>query len=96
MPAPGFPLYTVAFIEEGSPSWEAGLRQDDQILKVNGKNTLFMNFEEIIGTLYQKANTKIKLEIQRGEEYKEIHFKLQEPFTFPPLRVSSKRETGSN
>ena len=91
MPVPGFPLYTVAFIEEGSPSWDAGLRVDDQLLKIDGENTMFMSFNEIIARLYGKPNVKIKLEISRGGENKTIAFRLQEPFTFPPLEVSSKK-----
>ncbi|HPE85805.1 MAG: PDZ domain-containing protein [Bacteroidia bacterium] len=92
MPVPDFPLYTVAFIEEGSPSWKAGLRTGDQVLKINGENTLFMDFNEIIGFLYMKPGKTIKLEVSREGSNKSFHFQLEEPFTFPPLEVNSVRE----
>lgn len=91
MPAPGFPIYHVAYIEEGSPSWDAGLRQHNQILQINGQNTLLMTFNEIIGILHQKTGTRISLLVQQESGKETIVFKLQEPFTFPPLKVKSNR-----
>lgn len=91
MPAPGFPLYTIAFIEEGSPSWNAGLRSEDQIMKINGNSTIIMSFNDIIAILHQKANTKISMLVQRTNETETVDFKLQEPFTFPPLHVKTNR-----
>lgn len=92
MPIPGIPVYTVAFIEDKSPSANAGLQQGDQILSINGNNTLQISFNELIGYFYQKAGKKLSLSVRRGEVIHTIKFRLKEPFTFPPLEVSSTKK----
>lgn len=91
MPIPGFPIYTVAYIENKSPSADAGLQQGDQIVTINGNNTLHLSFNEIIGYFYQKAGKKLFLTVRRGATNHKIKFRLKEPFTFPPLEVSSSK-----
>lgn len=53
---------------KGSPAEEAGLKTGDTIKKVNDKEYTAEEFEKIASDIKGKAGSKVKLEIQRGEE----------------------------
>jgi C-terminal processing protease CtpA/Prc len=35
---PGIPVYTISNVMEKSPAWEAGIRENDQVLSVNSND----------------------------------------------------------
>lgn len=53
---------------KGSPAEEVGLKTGDIIKKVNDKEYTAEEFEKIASDIKGKAGSKVKLEIQRGEE----------------------------
>jgi len=71
------PLYKISNIREGSPAEEAGIKEGDLILKVNGKNSYDYDLQEIIGKFYEKDNKKIKLLIDRNGVRLKFEFRLK-------------------
>ncbi|MDA3879517.1 MAG: aspartyl protease family protein [Prolixibacteraceae bacterium] len=77
-PVPGVPVFTVSNVIEESPAWEAGVRENDQILRINFMNHNSLTLNDINLELRQKDNKKIRLTLLRnGEEFK-TEFRLKE------------------
>jgi predicted aspartyl protease len=60
--------FRVIHVLENSPGQEAGILQEDRILKINGIPTSFYNLARVTRILRGKTGKKITLKIQRGDE----------------------------
>lgn len=71
------PLYTITYIQPGSPAHDAGLQKDDQIFEINGKNVANMELNEINFLFQTKDGKRIKLVYFRNGERLTAQFKLK-------------------
>ncbi len=73
------PIYKIYSLRKGSPAAIAGLKNNDIILKINGKSTVAMSLGEVINTLKKEGirkNRKIRLLIQRDDSQLNIEYKI--------------------
>ncbi|NOR74783.1 MAG: PDZ domain-containing protein [Draconibacterium sp.] len=79
-PMPGMPIFTISNIRENSPAFLAGLKENDQILSLNGNNHNSLELNDINLLLQSRENKKIKVKVLRnGEEFKST-FELKKIF----------------
>lgn len=79
-PMPGLPIFTISTIQENSPAWLAGLKENDQILSINNSNHQSVSLNDINLILQSKENRKIKMKVLRdGEEFR-TSFELKSVF----------------
>jgi predicted aspartyl protease len=79
-PMPGLPIYTISNIQENSPAWLAGLKENDQILTINNSSNQSVSLNDINLLLQSKENRKIRVKVLReGEEFK-TSFELKTVF----------------
>jgi hypothetical protein len=79
-PMPGLPIYTISNIQENSPAWLAGLKENDQILTINNSSNQSVSLNDINLLLQSKENRKIRVKVLReGEEFK-TSFELKSVF----------------
>lgn len=79
-PIPGLPIFTIISIRENSPAYDAGLKENDQILSLNNSNHRSLELNDINLLLQSKENKRIKITVLReGEEYK-TSFDLKKVF----------------
>lgn len=76
------PIYKIASVREGSPADLAGVKVDDELLKVNGSSAQSMKLKQIIGKLMHKEGEEIRLVLLRGTEEVKAHFILEDPIPF--------------
>jgi hypothetical protein len=76
-PVPGLPVFTISNVIEGSPAWEAGIRENDQILKLNFTHHRNLTLNDINLELRKRDNKKIRLTVLRGGEEIKITFRLE-------------------
>ncbi len=61
----------------GSPAYEAGIRNGDQIIVINGRSASDFNLTEINGILRSQPGNKINLIIKRENHNSKVSFKLK-------------------
>ena len=71
------PSYKIYLIRPGSPAHYAGLREDDIVLEINGKEAFNLKMEEIIYILSQKDDKKIKILVDRKGQHLRYEFYLK-------------------
>lgn len=76
------PIYKIASVREGSPADLAGIKVDDELLKINGSNAQSMKLKQIIGKLMHKDGEEIRLVLLRGTEEVKAQFILKDPIPF--------------
>jgi len=74
------PEIVVSGIRAGSPSDEAGLKEGDIILAVNGKAVHHYKLQEVLKFLNEKEGKKIQVLIERYSEKLEFNFVLKDVF----------------
>ena len=99
-------LLTVIAPLEGGPAWQAGIRADDHILKINNQSTRAMTALEAAKKLQGPAGTKVKLQIIRTGLAKPVdvevtlerpavesvsHYPLEDGFHYLRLRNFKER-----
>jgi hypothetical protein len=79
-PVPGIPVFTISNVMESSPAWEAGFRENDQVISINHQHHRDLTLNDINLMLRIRDNKKITLTVLReGKEYKS-YFYLKETF----------------
>ena len=79
--------FRIAGIIEGSPAQDAGLKEDDYIVKIDGKDVKSMNLEEMSKLIKGDKGSYVSLSVIRNEE--EVTFKVKREIV-EVLSVSSK------
>ena len=74
------PEIVVSAIRAGSPAAEAGLREGDVILAVNGKRVHQYKLQEILKMINDKEGKRIKLLIERYDQDLLFSFVLKKVF----------------
>ena len=69
--------YKIFKLREDSPAHRAGLMVGDVIIKINGKYTFDIPFEEIVEKFYQKEGTKVSVLVERMGQNYSYSFKLE-------------------
>ena len=64
-------------VDQGSPAFQAGIRQDDQIVSVNGKDASSLGLRQLRQMLQAKPGTEIQLAVRRDEIIRQFQFTLQ-------------------
>lgn len=67
--------YVVLEVFPNSPAENAGIKKDDILLRVNGKNILDLSNEDFKAEFIGKVNSKIDVTILSGEKEKTFHLK---------------------
>ena len=65
-------LITIVQVYENSPASEAGLKEKDILYKVDGKDILDKNLNEVVNKVRGEEGTTVELTVLRGEDGKEI------------------------
>jgi len=77
-------ILTVISPIKGTPAWEAGLKPGDQIVAIDGKESLKMSSEEAVDLIRGPAGTEIKLTIFRSSFDKPQDFTIKREEIFVP------------
>lgn len=73
---------------KNSPAEKAGIKKDDVILKVDGKDTKGAGLEVVVSWIRGKEGTEVELEVERPGEPKPLKFKLtREKIQIPELET---------
>lgn len=71
------PSYRIYKVIDNSPAKEAGLLEDDILIKINGKYTHDLSLEEIVHYFYEKEGKKIFVVVERNGQNYEFKFRLR-------------------
>ena len=71
------PTYKIFKLRKDSPAYNAGLEENDIVIKINGQYTYNLKLDEIVEKFYQKENKKISLVIERNGQDYEYQFRLK-------------------
>lgn len=77
-PMPGMPIYEISKVRNNSPAMAAGLAKGDQIIMINGVNATKYSLNDIVRLLHSKEGKKIKLFVQRYNQYYKAEFILDD------------------
>jgi TPR repeat protein len=69
----------VSSVEQGSPAFRAGIRQDDQIISINGEEASSLGLKPLRQMLQAKPGTELRVVVKRGEETRRFEFVLERP-----------------
>lgn len=63
-----------------SPASRAGIQEGDELLRINGRNVVYMNLAEINRLLQRRPGQRIRLLVSRNGQRLEKEFYLEELF----------------
>nr|MBX2843379.1 PDZ domain-containing protein [Flammeovirgaceae bacterium] len=81
-PMPGMPIYEISKVRNNSPAMAAGLAKGDQIIMINGVNATKYSLNDIVRLLHSREGRKIKLFVQRYNQYYKAEFILDDSISF--------------
>lgn len=76
------PIYAIAGVREDSPAYEAGVKKNDVILKINNKKASDFTLEQILDLLKSGEDHKITMQIQRNLSILTFTFLLKDPIPY--------------
>ena len=74
------PSFKVVELRENSNAYKVGVKINDVIISVNGKNTSNMTLQQVNKYLYNKKGNVLRLQIDRGDSRLGFKFKLDDVF----------------
>jgi len=81
-PVPGTAIYLISNIEKDSPVSKLNIKENDQIVNINGININKFTIHEIYELFRSKEGRKIELRLRRGGDALHewtIEFRLENP-----------------
>jgi hypothetical protein len=79
-PVPGLPVFTISNVMEKSPAWDAGFRENDQVISINSNSNKDLSLNDINLMLRQRQNKKIRMTVLRNGVEMKSTFSLRETF----------------
>ena len=64
-------------VEQGSPAFEAGIRQDDELISINGQKAAPLKLKAISEMLRSQPGAKIAVDVRRGGKALQFAFVLK-------------------
>lgn len=74
------PSYKINSVREGSPAYDAGVKNDDILVSINGEPAYLYKLEELMYFFYHHENDKIKIGIERNGIPMRFEFRLKRMF----------------
>ncbi|TXD84586.1 PDZ domain-containing protein [Subsaximicrobium wynnwilliamsii] len=74
------PAFKIVDLRKNSPAEKSGLMTNDQLLSINGKSTLNLKLEDIMGFFQADYGKTIRVTIERDTEIMKFQFDLENPF----------------
>ena len=84
---PGLPLYQISKIRQESPASEAGLKEGDQIISINGHAVANFSLGYLVEVFQSKPGRKVRVGYQRDEEKMETKVILKDPIPKSNFRI---------
>ncbi len=76
------PQYSVAGCRKDSPCEKAGIKKDDKIISINGKNVGNLKLDDIYNIFKGKEDSHVKIKIERGYQQLLFEIILQDPIPY--------------
>lgn len=76
------PIYVVFGVRQDSPAYEAGIRDKDVIVSINGRNVSNYSLDEVYGILKSKDAKRIRMRVERDGEVYNYQFHLKDPIPY--------------
>lgn len=70
-------IMTAVQVYKGSPAEEAGIRKDDIIYKVDGKDVTSEDLSDVVEKVRGVEGTTVEITMLRGEEYEEVTMEVE-------------------
>lgn len=74
------PAYTIVLLREDSPAIKAGLKIDDVIISINGKEAHLIKLQDVVNYFRDRPGKLIRLKVERDKKILNFQFKLEDVF----------------
>ncbi|WP_299337227.1 aspartyl protease family protein [uncultured Psychroserpens sp.] len=74
------PAYTIVLLREGSPAEKAGLKINDVIISINGKEAHLIKLQDVVNYFRDRPGKLIRLKVERDKKILNFQFKLEDVF----------------
>ncbi|PIF44728.1 aspartyl protease [Chryseobacterium sp. 52] len=76
------PIFSVAGVRKDSPAFQAGLKKDDRVITINGRQTSDMTMEKIMELMRSDEGRSITMVVQRKNNKMTFNFVLEDPIPY--------------